>query len=152
MTDRAMSTTLSYVLTLAIAAVLVSGLLLAGSTFVEDRREQVIRQELLVIGEHLATNVEQVDRYARANEDLAEARIEQTFPGRVTGTSYGVRLVENGMEPTLVLRSVRPRVSVEVNVSVQTTVADSNASGGRIAAECAVSAGGNCDDLVIDNA
>lgn len=147
-----MSTTLSYVLTLAIAAVLVSGLLLAGSTFVEDRREQVIRQELLVIGEHLATNVEQVDRYARANEDLAEARIEQTFPGRVTGTSYGVRLVENGMEPTLVLRSVRPRVSVEVNVSVQTTVADSNASGGRIAAECAVSAGGNCDDLVIDNA
>lgn len=152
MTDRATSTTLSYVLTLAIAAVLVSGLLLAGSTFVEDRREQVIRQELLVIGEHLASNVEQVDRYARANEDLAEARIEQTFPGRVTGTSYGVRLVENGMEPTLVLRSVRPRVSVEVNVSVQTTVADSNASGGRIAVECAVSAGGNCDDLVIDNA
>lgn len=147
-----MSTTLSYVLTLAIAAVLVSGLLLAGSTFVEDRREQVIRQELLVIGEHLATNVEQVDRYARANEDLAEARIEQTFPGRVTGTSYGVRLVENGMEPTLVLRSVRPRVSVEVNVSVQTTVADSNASGGRIAAECTVSASGDCDDLVIDNA
>lgn len=66
MSDRGTSTTLSYVLTLSIATVLVGGLIVAGSTFVKDNREEVIRQELQVIGEHIASNIEQVDRYAVA--------------------------------------------------------------------------------------
>lgn len=154
MIDRATSTTLSYVLTLAIAAVLVTGLLLAGGTFVEDRREQVIRQELRVVGEHVATNVEQVDRFARASDDLAEARIEQTFPDRVTGSSYSVKLVDGGGEPKLLLNASRPRVSVAVNVTVRTAVAgETAASGGRIGVECELAGPppDDCDELVIDD-
>lgn len=153
MTDRGVSTTLSYVLTLAIAAILVAGLILAGSSFVEDRREQVIRQELRVIGEHLASNVEQVDRFARASDELTEARIEQTFPTDVTGSSYSVKLVENGGDPELRLNASRPQVSVDVNVTVENDVAtETVASGGTIAVECVVpSPPGSCDELEIDN-
>lgn len=152
MTDRATSTTLSYVLTLSIATVLVGGLIVAGGTFVKDHREQVIRQELQVIGEHVASNVDQVDRYARAADDLAAANVSQTFPDDVTGATYVVRLRDNGGDPRLFLNATRPTVSVDVNVTTVRPVAtESNASGGTIVVKCQV-AGGDCNKILIDNA
>lgn len=153
MTDRGMSTTLSYVLTLGIAAVLVTGLITAGGTFVQDRREQVIREELRVIGEHVAGNVERVDRYARASDTLSEARITQALPRQATGSRYSVTLRENGGDPVLWLNSSRPSVSVALNVTVHNDVAtESVADGGRITVECVVpSPPGACDELEIHN-
>lgn len=151
MTGRATSTTLSYVLTLSIATLLVGGLVFAGSTFVEDHRKQVIRQELQVIGEHLASNLEQVDRYAAAADDVDAARIGQTFPDSVTGSTYTVKLREDGSQPRLYLNASRPRVRVTVAVSVTgASVSESVASGGRMAANCEPS-GGSCS-LEVDDA
>ena len=147
MTDRATSTTLAYVLTLGIATILVSGLIVAGSTFVEDRREQVIRQELQVIGEHVASNIDQVDRYVRAGDDVSTARVEQDLPNSVTGATYDLRLVE-GSDPTLFLNSTQPDVSVSVDITTVTDVADSNAGGGTVVVECT---DGNCDEIEINN-
>jgi len=152
MTERATSTTLSYVLTLSVATILVSGLIFAGSTFVEDRREQVVRQELQVIGEHLATNVEQVDRYADATDTLRAASLEQTFPSRVTGTTYDAILRGNGGDPTLTLTASDPAVTVEVDLADGVPITgETFADGGTIAATCQIS-GGNCDRIVIENA
>lgn len=151
MSDRATSTTLSYVLTLSIATLLVGGLIVAGSTFVEDRREQVIRQELKVIGEHVAGNIDQVDRYARAADSLERATLNQTFPDDVTGATYDLRLV-GGSDPRLFLNATQPDVSVNVNVTAQTTIADSDADGGTIVVECASITGGDCDEIRITNA
>jgi hypothetical protein len=134
MTDRGVSTTLSYVLTLTIATLLVGGLIMAGSSFVEDRREQVIRQELLVVGEHLASNIEQVDRYRRAADTVQTASVSQAFPNDVTGSTYTVEL-KDGSPPQLYLNSSRPRISITVNVSQSVTACDSVASGGPIVAE-----------------
>lgn len=135
MNDRAVSTTVSYVLALSIATMLVGGLIVAGSTFVEDRRESVVEQEMRVVGEHLASNVEQVDRYARAPADVHEARISQTYPGSVTDSSYTVRLRQRDPEPSrLLLNASNPDVRVAVNVTVQSDVDDTAVGGGRIAA------------------
>lgn len=151
MTDRGTSTTLSYVLTLAIAAVLVTGLITAGGSFVEDRREQVIREELRVIGEHVAGNLEAVDRYATASDDLNEAQINQTLPRQVTGARYEVRLQPNSGDPHLWLNTSRPEVSVQVNVTAQNDVtSETVADGGRITVACTVSSG-DCDELEIRN-
>jgi hypothetical protein len=152
MTPRASSTTLSYVLTLSIATMLVGGLIVAGGTFVKDHREQVIRQELQVIGEHVASNVDQVDRYARAADDLAAANVSQTFPDDVTGATYVVRLVDDGGDARLFLNATRPSVSVDVNVTTATPIATaSNASGGTVVVKCQV-VGGDCNKILIDNA
>lgn len=153
MTDRATSTTLSYVLTLTIATLLVGGLIVTGSSFVEDRREEVIRQELEVIGEHITGNIDQVDRFARASGDLSVAEIEQAFPEDVTGSTYNIKLVDGGgNDPTLFLNSTQPAVSVSVNVTaVSPITATSTADGGRIVVECEYS-GGDCDRIVINNA
>ncbi|MFC7028484.1 hypothetical protein ACFQH8_15745 [Halomicroarcula sp. GCM10025710] len=60
--DRAVSTALGYVLTLSIASLLVTGLIIAGSGFVEDRREQVVREELTVIGQQIGADLARADR------------------------------------------------------------------------------------------
>lgn len=150
-TERGTSTTLSYVLTLSIATLLVAGLILAGSTFVQDHREQVIRQELQVVGEHLASNIEQVDRYAAASDGLTDAKIRQQLPNRVTGSQYDVILRDSG-DPTLYLNATNPDVEVQIDVETQADVTtETFAGGGEIAVECEVSAN-QCDRIVIDNA
>lgn len=137
MTVRGTSTALGYVLTLAIATLLVAGLILAGGAFVQEHREQVIRQELRVVGEHLASNAEQVDRYAGAAETVERARVAQRMPATVTGSAYSVTLTD-GSPPELHLNATRPRVSVVVEVTIEDadSVVESHANGGSIAVFC----------------
>lgn len=150
MTDRAVSVTLNYILALAIAAVLVTGLLIAGGNFVQDNRERVITSELSVIGNHIAGNMEQVDRLVEASDDgqPEEAYISQSFQRQVTGSTYTVELVENGDGPAqIVLNSTRPDVSVRVNTTVNTDVENSRADSGAVV----VRYDEDEDALVIDN-
>lgn len=121
MDDRAVSSTLSYTLTLAIASLLVTGLLVAGSDFVEDRREQVIREELRVIGEQVAADIARVDRLARAGDDIDELAINRSYPDQVAGSEYDITLSTSPTEVTL--SSVDPGVSVTVAVEVQEGIA-----------------------------
>lgn len=135
MNSRSVSVTLNYILVLSITAVLVTGLIIAGGSFVEDQREQVIEGELRIIGNHLAGNMEQVDRYVRANgsNDPDVAYINQTFGNDVTGSTYQVTLDERADTAQVVLNSTQPDVSVRVNATVQTPVDDTSfANGGSI--------------------
>ncbi len=129
--ERGVAVTLNYVLVIAISTTLVTGLLLAGGSFVEDQREQVIRSELSVIGNHMASNLEQVDRFAAAGGDPEAAYINQSLQRSVTGSSYTVRLTRNPDQ--VVLASTRPGVVVRVNVSVSESLdTDSFATGGEM--------------------
>ncbi|WP_436900408.1 DUF7266 family protein [Halovenus halobia] len=130
MTNRALSTALGYVLTLSITVILVSGLILAGGSFVEDQREEVIRTELDIIGEQVATHVNAADRLNQSGMGESTVRIEQRFPARVVGSSYQIYLEEDG--PQLRLESSRPQIEVTVALTNTTALADSSASGGEI--------------------
>jgi len=135
MSRRAASITLNYVLVLGISTILVTGLIVAGGTFVEDQRERAIEGELRIIGNHLAGNLEQVDRYvnASAGNSPDTAYVNQTFQQDVTGSTYQVELVENGGTPQLLLTSTQGDTSVRVNVTVQNPIDDgSTATGGTI--------------------
>jgi len=92
MTDRAVSSTLNYVLSLGIMAVLVTGLLSAGGGFVEDRQEEVIRSELEVIGQQVASDVQRADRLVTAGDDNREVTLAQSLPERISGTGYRISL------------------------------------------------------------
>jgi len=130
--DRAVSTTLSYTLTLAISAILVSGLLLAGGSYVDSQREQVVRDELTIIGQQLAAGMERADRLVTAGISNTNLNVEvtQEFPNRVTGSAYSVAV--DGSASEIVLESTNPDVSVTVGYTTQNTVADSSADGGQI--------------------
>jgi hypothetical protein len=144
--DRAVSTTLNYVLSLAIATLLVTSLLVAGSGFVSNGQQEVIRNELSVIGEQVASDVERVDRLVVAGEAVDTANVTQEFPGRVSGTTYHVSLTP-GPEKSLELTSVRPNVTVSLVVSTQTDLGDSRAGGGPVR----VSYDDGADQVVIGN-
>ena len=130
--DRSVSFVVNYVLVIAITAVLITGIIIAGGSFVEDQREQVIAGEMRIIGNHIAGNLEQVDRYARAGP-TSEAYINQSFGTDVTGSTWSVELDERGDTSQVVVNSTRPEVSVRVNATTQISVDDdSYADSGKI--------------------
>lgn len=144
MTDRGISIALSYVLVTSITVILVGGLIIAGSTFVEDQRDNVVEEELQVIGNQLAGNLEQIDRMVAAsnasfpNTDKTPdaAAVNETFPTQVSGSSYTIQLGDGGSDPPrLVLTAAQVDVSVEVVLRVDVAVEnDAAATGGEVEA------------------
>jgi len=121
--DRSVSFVVNYVLVIAITAVLITGIIIAGGSFVEDQREQVIAGEMRIIGNHVAGNLEQVDRYVRAGlGPPSDAYINQSFGTDVTGSTWSVELDKRGDTSQVVVNSTRPEVSVRVNTTVQTDI------------------------------
>ena len=127
---RAVSTTLSYVLSLAIATLLITGLIIAGGTYVDSQREQVIRDELTVTGQQIASDIERADRLVRAGDSGVTVRTNQSFSNTVTGAPYRVTL--NDTADTVVLNTTSPDVTVRVGLAVETDLADSSVLGGDL--------------------
>jgi len=146
--DRSVSFAVNYVLVIAITAVLITGIIIAGGSFVEDQREQVIAGEMRIIGNHIAGNLEQVDRYARAGP-TSEAYINQSFGTDVTGSTWSVELDERGGTSQVVVNSTRPEVSVRVNTTVQTDIDEDSYSD---TGEISVAYDPNSNELVIRDA
>ncbi|MFC6757649.1 MULTISPECIES: DUF7266 family protein [Haloarcula] len=128
---RAVSTTLSYVLALAIATLLITGLITAGGTYVDSQREQVIRDELRVVGQQIAADVERTDRLVRAGDsDDPIVTLNRTLSNRVTGASYETTLVPS--DQTLVVNTTQPDVSIRIGLTVETSLRATSARGGDV--------------------
>lgn len=130
--ERAVSITLNYVLAIAISAVLVTGLLIAGGNFVGDQQESVVRNELSVVGQRLAADLERVDRMVAAGDDVDAARINRSLPTAAVGERYDIEL-DASAEPELVLTADGADVSVSVTISNRTPLADSSVRSGSVA-------------------
>lgn len=132
MTDRAVSVTVNYVLTLAITALLLSGLLVAAGGLVESQSERAIRSELDVLGQHLAADIESADRLATvASGESAEVRIETDLPTHVAGRSYRIAVGESELE----LRTADPDVSVTVPFTTTNDIEERTIRGGDLRTE-----------------
>lgn len=128
--DRAVSTTVNYVLGLSIAFLLIAGLFLAGGDFVRDQRETSIETELRVISEQLAADMESADRLAQTAEN-GTVVVERSAPSRVSGTGYTIA-VEGGDDPRLVLTANDPDIEVTAQFSNRTAVEETRITGGSI--------------------
>ena len=134
--DRAVSTTLGYVLSLAIASILISGLMLATAGFVEGQREQVIRSELEVVGQTLIADTEGADRLAAAVDGPVTVR--STLPRRVGSSAYAIEIRSDGYDgqvgngQTVVLSAASVDVSVTLRIVTNTTLVASSVDGGEL--------------------
>lgn len=131
--DRAVSTALNYTMTLAIASILVTGLLYTSTSFVDDRRGEVVRDELTVIGQQVASDLARADRLVTAADSDGAAltvTVSQTFPERVAGRTYRLHLDPSA--DRLVLESGQQDVRVTVGLTLQTDLGDSTADGGTV--------------------
>ncbi|WP_049906546.1 DUF7266 family protein [Halorubrum tebenquichense] len=128
-TDRAVSVTVGYVMTLAISTLLLSGLFVAGGSFVETERERAAQGELTVVGERIAADLGTVDRVVSSDspprENLTVDR-PLTLPDRVSGTGYRIRIEATGENGTIALESEQADATVEVPFRTSDGVAVGN--------------------------
>lgn len=135
--DRAVSTTVTYVLTMAITAVLLGGLITAAGGLVENQRTQAARNELGVVGERLAGELTVVDGLVQAG-DQPSVRLRVRHPRQVAGRYYSIEIESGGSPPCsaqqcLVLRT--DDVTVTVPFATETAVQPGRVSGGTVVIE-----------------
>ena len=132
--ERAVSPVFGYVLTLGISTLLVSGLLIAATGFVDTQRERTTESELQVVGQQVSADIAAADRLHRT-DGATDVVIERDLPESVVGSQYTVFVRSDSNGPTdayLRLTTARPNVTVEVGVASETNVADSAVGGGEI--------------------
>lgn len=125
-TDRAVSVTVSYTLTLMIATLLIGGLITASGGLIERQTEHATYEELDVVGQTLAANLLSADRLATVGHQDAAAvdgveaadvdvELRTALPDRVAGTSYTIEVnVSDDGQGELVLRAHSPDVTATV--------------------------------------
>jgi len=126
MDDRAVSTTVSYALNLAVATMLVAGVLTATSGVVVDQRGQAARSELRVVGQRLAADIGTADRLANAGGETVS--VTSPLPDSVAGVSYTVEVTGS----RLVLEANFQSVSVTVPYRTNHTVESTTVAGGEL--------------------
>ena len=128
--DRAVSVTVGYVMTLAISTLLLSGLFVAGGSFVETQRERAAQGELTVVGERIAADLGTVDRLAADTASGGDLTVDRplTLPDRVSGTGYRIRIAASDTRGTIVLESDGTDATVEVPFRTSEDVGVRNAT------------------------
>lgn len=144
MTDRGISVAVNYALTLAIATVLMSGLLVSTGDLVEDRQQEVYIEELRVVGERLAAKLAAADQLSQTN--AGAVHINVTTPTAVGGADYDIEVNASGSGSELVLTTRKPEIEVTVSFVNSTDVDPTTVDGGRIHIYLAADG-----DLVVEN-
>lgn len=94
MRDRGVSTVVSYVLSLAIVALLTTTLLSSFAPFVTDQQQDAAQSTLSVLGNDVAGDVATVDRLATRPGENETVTLRTRLPDRVAGSRYEIA-VEN---------------------------------------------------------
>lgn len=152
MTDRAVSVTVNYVMTLTIATLLLSGLVVSAGGLIESESERAIESELEVLGQQLAADVESAGRLAVIDEgpdtEVEKVEIETRLPERVAGTGYMIDIEKE--QKVIQLRSTDPEIDVQVRFTLPgelTAETEQTVRGGNVLIEW----NGN-DTLVVKSA
>jgi len=129
--SRGQSTALEYTLALAVASLVVTGLLLAAGDFVTDQREGVVRTELGVVGEQLAGEVAAADRLVGSGDTGALA-LDTSLPETVAGASYTIAVDDTVTGQWLNLTSQDPDITVAVRLETETALDPDTVEGGQV--------------------
>lgn len=135
--DRGASNTVHYVLSLAMAATLFVGLVLAAGSLVDDQRDRAAADELSIAGNRLASDLVAIDALARPDDDasVSAASLAPALPDTVGGEAYVVSVAVSGGDPYRVTIALRvPTLDVERTVTTTTTrpVAEGTYAGGDL--------------------
>lgn len=108
---RAVSTTISYTLTLGITTLLITGLLIAGGTFLETHKDETTRTELTVISQQLAGLISSADGLA-GSTDEGSFTMRRDLPDTVAESTYVIHITETAA-------SSPPRFEYRLNLSAE---------------------------------
>jgi len=133
--DRAVSVTVGYVLTLAIGAILLSGVVIGVSGVIDSQTDRTVAADLSVVGQTTVANLESADRLARAAaadrpgaEGEVRVSVAVDLPTRVAGVPYRIAVDDE----RVTLRTNTPDASVSVPHAVALDVAPTTVRGGPL--------------------
>lgn len=133
--DRAVSVTVGYVLTLAIGAVLLSGVVIGVSGVIDSQTDRTVQGDLSVVGQTTAANLESADRLARAakadrpdGEGELRVSVDVDLPTRVAGIPYRIAIDDD----SVTLRTDDPDAAVDVPHAVSVDVESTTVRGGPL--------------------
>ncbi|WP_336361362.1 DUF7266 family protein [Haladaptatus sp. ZSTT2] len=130
MDNRGVASSLNYILGLGIATVLVVGLLIAGGNLIEDQREQVVRNELSVLGQQMVSDISTADRFTAEGGEIT---IERDLPKLVAGEHYRITVVQDAPnEYSLLLRTSRTDITVQIAFRAESSITESSVDGGSV--------------------
>lgn len=129
--DRGVSFTVGYVLTIAIAVVLIAGVVIAVGQVVDDRRNETVRGGATVVGDQTAAAVMEVDRLARHGGE-SNVSIALRLPARLAGQPYTVSLRADATDAFVVVRTESPSVSVRTPLTNSTHLTETTVTGDDI--------------------
>lgn len=131
--DRALSTVLSYTLSLGVMTLLIAGVFLGVGGVVEDQNEDATRSSLTVVGNRLAADLQSTDHLAAAAGSNGTASVETDLPTTVGGSQYTVRIEHAGGDRyELVLESEGADVRVSVPFRSETEIREGELHGGTL--------------------
>ncbi|WP_254767770.1 DUF7266 family protein [Salinilacihabitans rarus] len=87
--ERAVSITVTHVLTIGITTILVAGLLVGAGTMLDSERERSTERSLEIVGERLAGELSHADRLAESGDQVT---ITADHPRRAGNAQYTVEL------------------------------------------------------------
>ncbi|MFB6178316.1 MAG: hypothetical protein ABEI77_01170 [Halorientalis sp.] len=127
--ERGQAITLNYAMGLGIGVILITGLLIAGGTFVNSQRKSAIQTELRVIGQQTAADIATADRLSQSTTDNSTVTMEHSLPNTVAGGRYNIELVDS-KDAYLILTTSNPDVRVRVDVVNSTDLKGTTINGG----------------------
>jgi hypothetical protein len=127
---RAVSPAVTQALTIGISTILISGLLLSGGQYIENRQEDTVRTGLQDIGSGVSSDLVRLDQFQTSglDEDLL---FTSAYPSELGGQGYRIEVVD-GSPVTITVSSTAEDLSTTVRFESDTDVCDSTIGGGTI--------------------
>jgi len=94
---RAVSIAITHALTLAITAVLISGLLIGAGQLLDRQENRVTRAQFDEIGGDVLSHVNSLDRLDRTGTQV-NVTVEPSYPSRVVGEPYQINITDDDSE------------------------------------------------------
>ena len=139
--SRGVTSPIEYVLTFAIAGILIIGLVIAATGQVESQRSRTVQAQMDVVGQQIAGSLEVADR--RIASGASSMTLNREVPNELLGQQYTVTVESDAIIVESPVAESSLRVPYETDAPVQSTPKTLN--GGEIVIEYSGS------QLVIDN-
>lgn len=138
---RAVSPAVTQALTIGISTILITGLLVGGSSYIDTKRENTVRQGLQDVGSGVASDLVRLDQFNTSgiSDDIT---FSSEYPDRVGGESYRINVVPNTARTSIYINSTSSNLGTEIRFENTKDICDSDVRGGEIIV--AYDAGSSC--------
>lgn len=128
---RGVTSAVEFVLTIAIAAALMTGLVVAASGTVERQKTITAQTQMEIVGQQVAGTIENADRLVQTAETTTTLRLEQDLPERVLQSDYTIEITPAAVR----VRSPLSDRAVSVPFESTTPVAQTTVESGDVAVQ-----------------